>query len=166
MDIATAAVVGSSVLGFKGNMQASRAAKKVGDYNAQMAENERVLLLQRKSAEEAALRKNSRRLVSSQRTAISKGGVQITGSPYLALADAYFATEKDALKIQYAANVDSTAKIAEAAMSRAAGRVKAAGYENAAYTSLLGGYSAMSRQQYQNDVFALQQEYYKKELGS
>jgi hypothetical protein len=166
MTIATAAVVASSVLGFKGNMQASRAAKKVGDYNAQMAENERVLLLQRKSAEEAALRKNSRRLVSSQRTAISKGGVQITGSPYLALADAYFATEKDALKIQYAANVESTAKIAEAAMSRAAGRVKAAGYENAAYTSLLGGYSAMSRQQYQNDVFALQQEYYKKELGS
>ena len=166
MDPVTAAVVGSAVLGFKGNMQSSRAARQVGDYNAKMAENERVLLLQRKAAEEAALRKNSRRLVSSQRTAISKGGVQITGSPYLALADAHFSTQKDALKIQYAADIESTAKIAEAAMSRASGRVKAAGYQTAAYTSLLGGYAAMSRQQHQNDVFALQQEYYKKELGS
>ena len=166
MDPATAAAVGGAVLSFKGNMQSAKQARRIGEYNAQVAENERVLLLQRKAAEEAAIRRNSKRLISSQRTAISKGGVQITGSPYLALADAYFATEKDALKIQYAADVESTAKIAEAAMSRASGRARAAGYETAAFASILGGYGSYSQQQMQNDTFALQKEYYQKETKS
>jgi hypothetical protein len=166
MEPVTASLVGSAVLGFKGNMNSAKAARQIGEYNAQMAENEMAVLSKQRSDKEVALRKSSRRLVSSQRTAISKGGVQIKGSPYLALADAYFATERDALKIQYAASAESTAKIAEAAMSRAAGRVKSANYESAAFTTVLGAQSALSKQQLQNDTFALQQEYYKKELGS
>ncbi len=75
MDIATAAVVGSSVLGFKGNMQAARAARQVGEYNAKLAENERILLRQRKAAQESNLRRNSDRLIASQSLATAASGL-------------------------------------------------------------------------------------------
>ena len=139
MDIATAAAVGSSVLSFKGNMQAAKSARQVGEYNAQVAENERVLLLQRKAAEEAAIRRNSERLISTQRVATAASGVQMSGSPMQALADAYFNTELDALRIQYAGKVEEVGKISEAAMSRATGRARSKALQTQAYQSLLTG---------------------------
>lgn len=165
MDIATAAAVGSSVLSFKGNMQAAKSARQVGEYNAQVAENERVLLLQRKAAEEAAIRRNSERLISTQRVATAASGVQMSGSPMQALADAYFNTELDALRIQYAADVEATAKEAEAVMSRASGRAQSAAYRTAAYGSLLSGASSQSQYQQQKDMFAIQQKYYEREIA-
>jgi len=137
--IAAGAAVGSAILGFKGNMQAARAARQVGEYNAVLAENERELLLQRKAAEESALRRQSDRLASSQRVLTAKSGIQMSGSPMLALADTYFNTEMDALNIRYAADVEAVAKTSEAALSRATGRARAYSNKVAAYQSLLGG---------------------------
>ena len=165
MDIATAAAVGSSVLSFKGNMQAAKSARQVGEYNAQVAENERVLLLQRKAAEEAAIRRNSNRLQATQRVATATSGIQLSGSPLEALRDAKFNTEVDALRIQYAADVDATAKEAEAAMSRASGRAQSAAYRTAAYGSLLSGASSQSQYQQQKDMFATQQKYYERKIA-
>lgn len=164
MDPATAAIVGSSVLSFKGNMQSAKQARRIGEYNAQVAENERVLLLQRKAAEEAAIRRNSDRLQATQRVATATSGIQMSGSPLEALRDAKFNTEVDALRIQYAADVDATAKEAEAAMSRASGRAQSAAYRTAAYGSILSGASSQSQYKQQQDMFALQQEYYKRKI--
>lgn len=165
MEPVTAAVVGSAVLGFKGNMQAAKTARQVGDFNAKMAENERVLLLQRKAEEEAGLRRNSDRLQATQRVATAASGIQMSGSPLEALRDAKFNTEVDALKIQYAADIESTAKEAEAAMSRAEGRARAAASRTAAYGSILSGASSYQQYQQQQDTFALQQKYYDRKLA-
>lgn len=135
--LAAGASAVSGILGFKGNRAAARAAQQTAEYNAQVAENEAVLAARAKVQEEVNLRKQSDRLVGLQRTSISKSGVQITGSPYLALADAYFATEQDALAIQFASNVEQTRAEADAALARAAGRASSTAYNTRAYTTLL-----------------------------
>ncbi len=137
--IAAAATTASTIIGFKGNQASAKAAQQVADYNAVLAENERELLLQRKAAEESALRRQSDRLASSQNVATAKSGIEMSGSPMLALADTYFNTEIDALNIRYAADVEALAKTSEAALSRATGRARAYSNQVAAYQSLLGG---------------------------
>ena len=142
MDPATIAAVATataSILGFKGNRASAKAARQVSDYNAALAENERTLLLQRKAAEESALRRQSDRLAASQNVLTAKSGIEMSGSPMLALADTYFNTEMDALNIKYAADIEDVAKISEAALARATGRARAYSNQVAAYESLLGG---------------------------
>ena len=134
--IAAGAAIGSAILGFKGNMQAAKAARQAGEYNAVLAENDRERLLQRKAADESALRRQSDRLASSQRVLTAKSGIQMSGSPMLALADTYFNTEMDALNIRYAADVEAVAKTSEAALSRATGRARAYSNQVAAYQTL------------------------------
>ena len=165
MDIASAAIVGSSVLGFKGNMQAARAARQVGEYNAKLAENERVLLLRRKTAEEAAVRRNSDRLQATQRVATAASGIQMSGSPLEALRDAKFNTEVDALRIQYAADIEATQKEAEAALQRAQARAQESTYNTAMYGTILSGASSLSQYRQQQDMFALQEQYYQRKLA-
>ena len=55
--LAAAAVGASGFLGFKGNMAAAKAARQTAEYNAQVQENEAILLQRAKIAEENQLRK-------------------------------------------------------------------------------------------------------------
>ena len=137
--IAAAAAATAAILGFKGNRASAKAARQVSDYNAVLAENERTLLLQRKAAEESALRRQSDRLAASQNVLTAKSGIEMSGSPMLALADTYFNTEMDALNIKYAGDIEAVAKISEAALARATGNARAYSNQVAAYESLLGG---------------------------
>lgn len=137
LTIAAGASAVSGMMGFKGNMASARAARQTAEYNAVLAENERQLLLQRKTAQEAAVRRNSERLMGTQRVATAASGVQMTGSPLDALADTFFNTEMDALGIRFAADVESANKTAEAALARAGGSARAAAYQTQAYSTLL-----------------------------
>jgi hypothetical protein len=124
-------------MGFKGNREAARQARLVADYNAQVAENERVVLARSKRDEESSLRKNSERLIGTQRVMTAAAGVQVSGSPMQAIADAYFNTEMDAMRIQYAASVEDVAKASEAALARASGRARSTALQTQAVQSLL-----------------------------
>jgi hypothetical protein len=135
---AGAAVVGG-IMGYKGNMAAAKNAQAVADYNAEVAENEAVLLARAKRDQEEGLRKQSDRLEGAQRAAISKSGVQIKGSALQTLADTYFNTEMDAAMIQYAGDVEQVQKQSEAALTRAEGGARASSLKYAAYGSLLTG---------------------------
>lgn len=137
--IAAGASVVSGVMGYKGNMAAAKQAQAVADYNAQVAENEAVLLARAKRDEEEALRKQSDRLVGTQRVMTAASGVQMTGSPLQALADTYFSTEMDAAMIQYASDVEQVQKRSEAALARAEGGARASALKYQAYGSLLTG---------------------------
>ena len=92
---------------------------------AQLAENESVLLARAKRDEEEALRKQSDRLVGTQRNMVAASGVQMSGSPLQVLADTYFSTEMDAAMIQYASNIEQVQKQSEAALARAEGGARA-----------------------------------------
>lgn len=128
-----------AVLGYKGNQAAAKAARQTAEFNAQVAENEAVLLQRRKTAEETKMRQASERTVATQRVATAASGVQMSGSALQAMADSYFNTEMDALNIQYAADIEQTAKASEAALSRAEGRARSTALKVASYQSLLAG---------------------------
>lgn len=128
-----------AVLGYKGNQAAAKAARQTAEFNAQVAENEAIILQRRKVDEEANMRKQSDRLIATQRVATAASGVQMSGSALNALADSYFNTEMDALRIQYAADIEQTAKASEAALTRAEGRARSTALKTASYQSLLAG---------------------------
>jgi len=128
-----------AVLGYKGNQAAAKAARQTAEFNAQVAENEAIILQRRKIDEEANMRKQSDRLIATQRVATAASGVQMSGSALNALADSYFNTEMDALRIQYAADIEQTAKASEAALTRAEGRARSTALKTASYQSLLAG---------------------------
>jgi len=135
-----AAAAGTAIggfLGFKGNQAAAKAARQTAEYNAKLAENEAILVARQKAEEEANLRRNSERLVATQRVATAASGVEMSGSPLQAMADAYFNTEMDALRIQYSADVAATAADAQAALARAEGQARSNALKTQAYTSLL-----------------------------
>ena len=127
----------SGILGYKGNMASAKAARQVGEYNAVVAENEKVLLQRATRQKEANLRKNAERLQGTQRVATAKSGIQMSGSALEALRDTFFNTELDAIGIRYAGSIEEAAKINEAAMARATASAQSAQFKTAAYTSLL-----------------------------
>ena len=135
--IAAGASAAAGIIGFKGNKQAARVARQTAEYNAQLAENELVMLQRRRTQQEKVVRQNSERLAGAQRVATAASGVEMTGSPLLALADTFFQTEMDALNIQYASDVDALNKASEAALARAGGAAQAAAFQTQAYSSLL-----------------------------
>jgi len=142
MDPLTLAAIGAGaggIMGFKGNQAAAKAAKQTAEYNAKVMENEAILQARQKVDEEANLRQQSERLVATQRVATAASGVQMSGSPMQALADSYFNTEIDALRIQYASDVQQTAAQASATLARAEGRARATSLKTQAYQSLLQG---------------------------
>lgn len=137
--IAAGATALSGFVGYKGNQAAAKAARQTAEYNAQVAENEAILLQRKKTAEEASMRQSAERTIASQRVATAASGVQMSGSALQALADSYFATEMDALNIQYAADIEQTAKASEAALARAEGRARSSALKTQSYQSLLQG---------------------------
>ena len=129
------------LIGFKGNMAAARAAEESAKYNAQVAENEAEILRRRKVDEERILRVNADRIAAQQRVATAAAGVEMSGSPLQALFDTYQNVEDDALRIQYAGDIEETAKASEAGMAIAEGSARKAALKTQAYTTLLGSAS-------------------------
>lgn len=137
--IAAGASAASGFLGFKGNQAAAKAAQKTAEYNAQVTENEAVLAARAKVREEAIMRQHADRLAGTQRVATAASGVELSGSPLQALFDTYQNTEMDALRIQYASDIEQTAAESSAALQRAQGRAQASALKTRSYVSLLGG---------------------------
>jgi hypothetical protein len=138
---AAAASVGGGVMGFKGNQAAAKNARAVAEYNAKVRENELILEQRQKVEEEKNLRQQSDRLAATQRVATAASGVQMSGSPLQALADTYFKTEQDALKIQYASDIAKTKAEADATLARAEGAARASALKTQSYQQLLQGVS-------------------------
>jgi len=184
MTIMAGASVAQGIMGFKGNMAAARQAAAVGEYQAQVAENELILTQRARRDQEVSLRRNSERLKGGQRVATAASQIQMSGSPLLALKDTYFNTEVDALRIQYAGSVDEANAASNAAMARMTAKAQSSAYNTAALTSVIGAGSAMASFQqqqtllgqrsaaydaqvdFQNRLLALEESRYQKELSS
>ena len=138
-EIAAAASVAQGVMGFKGNRAAARQARMVADYNAQVEENNLVILQRARRDAELNVRQQGERLVGAQRVAAGASGIQERGSPLTAYANAYFGIERDAARIQYASSVDEARAVAAARKAIIEGQARALTYETAAMGSLLGG---------------------------
>tara|TARA_R100001510_G_scaffold57150_1_gene64329 strand:+ start:7885 stop:8355 length:471 start_codon:yes stop_codon:yes gene_type:complete len=139
MMIAAGASATSGFLGFKSNKAQAKALKQIADYEFEVSKQEAKLLAARKVEEESRLRKQSERLVGSQRVAVAKSGTTMEGSNLLAMRDAFFKTEKDALMIQFSSEVEQTRMLADRNLTRAEGRARAKAANIEAYRSLLEG---------------------------
>ena len=127
----------SGLMEFKGRQAEAKQVQKIAEYNAQVAEQEKKVLAEVKRDQEASLRGQSARLVSTQRVMTAASGVQMKGSPMDVVANTYFATEMDALAIQQASSREQAMKTQEAAMTRLEGRAKASGLKYQSYASLI-----------------------------
>lgn len=127
----------SGLMEFKGRQAEAKQVQKIAEYNAQVAEQEKKVLAEVKRDQEASLRGQSARLVSTQRVMTAASGVQMKGSPMDVVANTYFATEMDALTIQQASSREQAMKTQEAAMTRLEGRAKASGLKYQSYASLI-----------------------------
>jgi hypothetical protein len=126
-----------AVLGYKGNMASAKAEKQIGELNVQKLKNEQAIIARNTRAREAALRKESDRLVGKQRVAVAKSGVQMTGSTLVALRDTFFNTQMDAIGIRYAGSVEESGKLFDQAVTRASSNARATAYKTAAYRTVL-----------------------------
>lgn len=135
--IAAGATALGGVMNFKGNQAQAKQVQAIAEYDAKVAENEKIVLAEVKADQEASLRKQSERLVGTQRVMTAASGVQMTGSPMTIAADTFFATQMDALNIQQASSREQAMKTQEAAMTRLEGRAKASGLKYQSYASLI-----------------------------
>lgn len=181
--IMAAASVAQGVMGFKGNRAAARQAQQVAEYNAQVQENQAVILQRARRDQEVSLRQNSERLRATQRVATAASGVRMSGSPLEAMKDAYLNTEIDAARIAYASSIEEANALSNAAITRLSGKAQAAGFNTAALGSVIGSVSAMAQYQqnqtllgqreaayssqvdFQNRLLSLEESMYAKELG-
>jgi hypothetical protein len=145
IEIAAAAAGAAGLVGYKGSMASAKAARQTAEYNAKVKEQEAILLQRAKTEEEKNLRQQSERLISKQRVATAASGIQMSGSPMQALADTYFNTEYDALKIQYASEVEQTRMMSAATLIRAEGAARSRAFKTKAYQSLLESGSRMAQ---------------------
>lgn len=127
------------VMSYKGSMAQARQQQQIAEYNAKLAENEAIIAARAKVDEEERLRKQSERLAGTQRVTTAASGIEMSGSPLQALADTYFSMEKDALRIQYASDIEQTQKQSEATMARLEGKARSAASRSQAYSSLIQG---------------------------
>tara|TARA_R110000787_G_scaffold18490_1_gene56636 strand:- start:151 stop:543 length:393 start_codon:yes stop_codon:yes gene_type:complete len=118
-------------------MASAKAEKQIGELNVQKLKNEQAIIARNTRAREAALRKESDRLVGKQRVAVAKSGVQMTGSTLVALRDTFFNTQMDAIGIRYAGSVEESGKLFDQAVTRASSNARATAYKTAAYRTVL-----------------------------
>ena len=118
MDPITGAAALGSIMSFKGQRAAAKSAAQVAEYNAQLAENEAVLLQRKKLDEEKNVRNSAQRLIASQNVATAASGIAMSGSPLQALADSYYALERDVVNIRYASDIEQIQKDSEERLTR------------------------------------------------
>ena len=137
--IAAGASVASGIMGFKGNRSAARQAELISEYNAQVEENNLVILQRARRDQELNIRQQGARLISAQRVAVGASGIQERGTPLNIYANAYFGIERDAARVQYASSIDEVRATTAARKEIMEGRARASSYQVAAMGSLLGG---------------------------
>lgn len=138
MDPITGAAALGSIMSFKGQRAAAKSAAQAAEYNAQVAENEAVLLQRKKLDEEKNVRNSAQRLIASQNVATAVSGIEMSGSPLQAIADSYYALERDVVNIRYASDIEQIQKQSEARLTRVQGQARKAAVNTQAYASLLG----------------------------
>ena len=143
----TALLVGTAIvtgLQVAGSISQANAQSSAAKYNASVAEQNAKQAQALGYSNEERLRERSRRLISSQRAALAKAGVDLgEGSPLLVQSEQAANNELDILYARYDSNMQASQYRSQAALSRMEARsAKTQGYTKAG-ASLLSGISSM-----------------------
>jgi hypothetical protein len=140
--LATAAIVVGAIgtgVAVYGQVEAAQTAKKMGEYNAKLAESQaaQIDLDSRESVKRR--REQNRRFLGTQRTAYAKSGVTIEGSPLEVMAETAGILELEALDASRQATQQTRALRAQGAYDRQVGSNQARAAYIGAGSSLLSG---------------------------
>lgn len=147
---ATAATVASVAMGAMtgmtalGTIQQGKAQQQMGEYNAQVAQNEAIAARQKAKYEEKAHRRQVAQLKGTQRAEAGASGGEL-----LDMGDIFDMTaeeaELDALAIRYGGRMGATAAQQRATLARMQGKAaKQASYADAGKTLLTGAKSGLA----------------------
>lgn len=109
----------------------AKAIERAAEFNALLATREA-------SVEAARLRRRNRQLISSQRVAFAKGGIEVSGTALQFLADNAGELERDALNVEQFGRTTASLERARGRNARIEGRRRA-------FASLIGGATQASR---------------------
>lgn len=137
--------VGGSVLNAVGALQQGQAAGATAEYNARVAENEGLGIMQQAAFEEAGIRRKTEKFKSGQEASIAGSGVTPDGSQAEILQETVAESELDILATRYNASVRKLQTDNQASISRAQGRQAKINSWFGAGASLLNGVSGLAR---------------------
>ncbi len=130
MAVSTAASAGGAI--YSGIKQ-----EEAAEYSAKVAEQNAEASLKKAAYDEEAQREKVKRLLSTQRAAYGKSGVDLTGSPLLVLEDTAAQGELDALAIRYGGEIEAGQQKSKAELYRLQGQTaKTEGFIKAGTTIL------------------------------
>lgn len=136
-DPATLALVGAGV-SVTGALQSGRNAETLGNYNAQIDEQNAVVARQQAAVDEMRQRRMGRKRTGAIRAAVGASGIQMAGSAMDALADSIMEEELDAATIKYQGELKARGLRQSATGSRFEGQAaKQLSYANAASKVLM-----------------------------
>lgn len=124
-----------------GAMQAAGAQAAAAEYNAKVAERNRIATLQQADAEAVDKMKENRRVLGSIRANIGAAGIDLAGSPLDVIGDTAIEQNLDVAKIKYNGQVKAVGFEDAAVLDKMeASSARTAGFFNAA-SGLLGGFT-------------------------
>lgn len=126
-------------IGAYASLRAGKAQEKMAKYNAAVAMREAAAAKEAAAYEEKQQRRQTEKLLSKQRAAYAKAGVQFTGSPLLVMEETAAEAELDALAIRRGGEIAAGRAISQAALDRMRGKQFRRAGRIGAVTSLLGG---------------------------
>jgi hypothetical protein len=139
--IAPAVTAGSAALSVGQQYAAGQAQRKIGEYNAKVAEQENKATQDQAAREEEAQRRESSQFLGKQRAAIAQSGSGAGGSNGLLADQSSVLAELDALNVRYGGAIRGTGLISKAAQARFGGRQASRESGLLAGASLLSGAS-------------------------
>lgn len=137
--VSKAAPAISTGMSIYGSLKEGEDIKEAAAYNAKIAKEDAEAVKRKAAYDESVHRERIRSFVSSQRSIIGASGVQIEGSPELAILDAIEKGELDALAIREGATSDAKRFESEAKLSKLAGETAVTQSRFKAGSTLLSG---------------------------
>lgn len=129
-----------------GTVYASEKTAQAEEYNEKVYEQEAQAAKEKAGYEEELHRERVQRLISSQRAAVGASGVELTGTPLLALEDTASQGELDALAIRYGGDIESARARSAATLSKMSAKsTRRIGYAQAGSSLLSGASSAIGK---------------------
>lgn len=137
-------IAGQTANAIVGDKKNAKAAKKLGEANAQIAERQGADALARGDESVAQVGAQERSLTGSQRASYAAQGIDVnSGSAADVVASDQQLSELDKLTIKRNAQREAHGYELQAAAYRKGGQLQAANYSNAAYGTLLSGAAQM-----------------------
>ena len=153
MDPVTIAVVAGAGISAYSSYQQGVSQQNMANYNARIASQNAALTVEQmdisqreKGITQARQRRETEKVLSSQRAKFAKAGVEMAGTPLMVAADTMYESDLDSLAIQYSSTVEQGQLLAkeaglrqEASLQKMSGKAaRDAGYLGAG-SSLLSG---------------------------